>query len=132
MECLFCNIANGRVPSFKVWENEDFFVFLDIAPINPGHVLLVPKKHFNDVFIMPQPLYAKMFEAAKYVAKILKKATSAKRIGLAVEGFGVLHAHLHLVPVNSGNEINPERAKAVSENELKNMQRLLKMYFKES
>lgn len=118
MQCLFCEIANNKIPSFKIWENEDFSVFLDITPINPGHLLLVPKKHFEEVYDLPEELYSNLFKIVKVLAERLKEATKAKRIGIAIEGFGVPHAHVHLVPVDSGNELNPERAKKASEFEL--------------
>ncbi len=89
MQCLFCNIANNKIPSFKIWENEDFFAFLDINPINPGHLLLIPKKHFEEVYDLPEELFIDLFKAAKFLAGKLKEATKAKRIGIAIEGFGV-------------------------------------------
>jgi len=129
MQCLFCEIANNKIPSFKIWENEDFFVFLDIMPINPGHLLLVPKKHFEEVYDLPEELYGSLFKTIKVIAERLKKATKVKRIGIAIEGFGMPHAHVHLVPVNKGNELNPERAKKASEFELQEMQKNLLTFF---
>ncbi len=130
MNCLFCEIANKKIASFKVWENEDFLAFLDIAPINPGHVLLIPKKHTKDVFSLSDDVYDKIFQIAKKIVKPLKKATLAKKIGLVVEGFGVPHAHIHLVPTYKGNELNPERAKKASSADLKKMQKILLNSFK--
>lgn len=129
MQCLFCDIINNKIPSFKIWENDDFFVFLDIAPINPGHLLLVPKKHFEEVYDLPEYLYGNLFKTVRITAERLKEATKAKRIGVAIEGLGVSHAHVHLVPVNSGNELNPERAKKATESELKEMQKNLSTFF---
>jgi histidine triad (HIT) family protein len=130
MECLFCNIASNKIPSFKVWEDEDFFAFLDIAPINPGHILLIPKIHAEDVFVLPEDLFGEIFQIAKKLIEPLKQATSAKRIGLAIEGLGVSHAHIHIVPIHKGNDLNPERAKRASEVELKEMQGILLNSFK--
>lgn len=129
MQCLFCDIINNKIPSFKIWENDDFFVFLDIAPINPGHLLLVPKKHFEEVYDLPEYLYGNLFKTVRITAERLKEATKAKRIGVAIEGLGVSHTHVHLVPVNSGNELNPERAKKATESELKEMQKNLSTFF---
>ena len=123
MQCIFCDIVNDVKPSLKVWEDDNFLVILDIRPINPGHLLVIPKQHFDDVFELPDPLYNGLFQVAKKIAPILKEATSAARVGMAVEGFGVPHVHLHIVPVNSGNELNPEKTKELPETELVEMQR---------
>ena len=125
MKCLFCDIINNEVPVFNVWEDDDFLAFLDINPINSGHTLLIPKVHIEDVFNMSDNYFRKLFLTAKKIAPILQKATRAKRVGMAVEGFGVPHAHLHLVPVNNGNELNPEKAKTATEAELNNIQKLI-------
>jgi histidine triad (HIT) family protein len=123
--CIFCDIANNITNSFKVWEDENFFAFLDITPINPGHILVISKIHYEDVYDMPSSLYTGLFIAIKRLSPTLKKVTSAKRIGLAIEGFGVAHVHVHLVPVNKGNELNPERARHLPEKELQEMQKAL-------
>ena len=125
MECLFCNIVKGSQQSFRVWENTDFIVFLDVNPINRGHLLLITKQHFEDVFSISEVLYSKMFIVAKEVSNILRKAVKSKRVGLAIEGFGVPHVHIHLVPVNNGNELNPLRAKPASAEDLGDMQKIL-------
>jgi histidine triad (HIT) family protein len=130
MQCLFCDIINNKKAALKVWENDRFLVILDIRPINPGHLLLIPKEHFGDVYEIPEPLFSELFQTVKKVAAPLKEAVSAVRIGLAVEGFGVPHVHLHLVPVNNGNELNPERAKRVSEVELQEMHSKISAFFK--
>ena len=130
MDCIFCDIIKNAQPGFKVWEDEDFIVILTIGPINPGHVMLIPKAHFSDVYELPDPLFNKLFQTAKKLAGPLKQATSAARIGLAIEGFGVSHVHVHLVPVNSGNELNPERAKKATDIELQQIQAILIENFK--
>jgi histidine triad (HIT) family protein len=130
MECLFCNIVNRKSPSYKVWEDENFFVFLDIMPINKGHILLVPKSHTEDVFDLSDNLFDKIFQVVRKLAGPLKQATSAKKIGLAIEGLGVSHVHIHIVPIHKGNDLNPERAKKASEMELKKIQKVLLNIFK--
>lgn len=125
MQCLFCDIAKGSQQAYRVWENNDHLIFLDINPINPGHLLLIPKQHIDDIFALSDPLYGELFRVAKGASNILREAINSKRVGLAIEGFGVAHAHVHLVPVNQGNELNPVRAKAASEDELKEMQQVL-------
>ncbi len=122
MECLFCNFANKEKDCFKVWEDDLFIAFLVIHPINSGHTLIVPKKHFTDVFEMDESTYNKIFDVARFLAPKMKKAFEAPRVGLAIEGFGVEHVHIHLVPVYNGNELNPERAKESSVEELQHSQ----------
>lgn len=126
MRCLFCDIIAEKTEAFKVWEDRNFLLLLDINPINPGHVILITKKHAADVFDLREPLFTKTFQTAKAIAHKLQKVTGAKRIGLAIEGFGVPHVHLHLVPVNKGNELNPLRAKRSSKKSLLIMQRKLR------
>jgi histidine triad (HIT) family protein len=126
-DCIFCKIINGEVPSEKVWENDKFFAFMDIRPLNPGHMLILPKKHVDYIFDIDNETYNGLFETAKNVfAEPLKEITGAKRIGMVVEGFGVAHCHLHLVPINHGNELDPKRAYNATPEELKNYGSLLK------
>ena len=122
MECLFCNFAKVDKDCFKVWEDDLFIAFLDINPINPGHTLVVPKKHYADVFEMDESTYNKIFEAARFLSTKMKSAFEAPRVGLVIEGFGVEHVHIHLVPIYNGNELNPERAKEASVEELQHSQ----------
>jgi histidine triad (HIT) family protein len=116
--CLFCKIIKGEVPSYKIWEDKNFFAFLDINPINPGHTILVPKKHLDYIFDLEEPLYSEIFKTAKKLSKPLKKATGAEKIGLAIEGLAFRHIHIHLVPVNKINDLDPNRAKKGSPEEL--------------
>lgn len=125
MECIFCNIINGKNQVYKVWENENFLAFLDIKPINPGHILLIPKNHTEEIFNLPDNIFNEIFQITKKLSSPLKLATSAKRVGIAVEGLGVPHVHVHIVPIHNGNDLNPERAKTASELELKEMQKIL-------
>jgi len=122
MKCIFCNIIKGKQKSFKVWENRDFILLLVPQPINTGHIILITKKHIDYIFDLKEPLYSEIFRTAKKISFILKKLSQAKRIGLAIEGFGVRHIHIHLVPVNKGNELNPLRAKRMPDDELQKMQ----------
>lgn len=122
MECIFCKIINNEIPCAKVWENEKFLVFLDIMPINPGHILLIPKNHNEDIFKLEDDLYNEIFKTARKLSEPLKKVTNAKKVGMMIIGFDVKHAHLHLVPLHKGPELNPERAKKASEGELQQMQ----------
>ncbi|OGJ05403.1 hypothetical protein A2467_01635 [Candidatus Nomurabacteria bacterium RIFOXYC2_FULL_36_8] len=131
MDCIFCKIVNKEIPCYKVWENENFLVFLDIIPINAGHILIIPKKHNEEVFKLEDDLYNEIFQIAKKLSEHLRKATEAKKIGMLIIGFDINHAHLHLVPLNKGKELNPERAKKASTDELKQMQIKLVEAFKD-
>jgi histidine triad (HIT) family protein len=117
-DCIFCKIAKGEIDSAKVYEDEKFFAFLDVRPLNPGHTLLVPKKHADYIFELDESLYSELFKTAKKLAKPIRNAVKSKRIGVAIEGFGVPHAHIHLIPINNVNEIDPHRAKAATPEEL--------------
>jgi len=117
-DCIFCKIAGGEIPSAKVWENDEFLAFLDISPINPGHTLIIPKKHEDYLFDAPDELYSRLWKAAKDLAGPIRRATGAKKIGVIVEGFLVAHVHVHLIPLNSGGELDPCRAKKATTEEL--------------
>jgi histidine triad (HIT) family protein len=125
--CIFCKIIRGKIPSYKVWENKKYFAFLDINPINPGHLLLIPKKHENYIFDLNNKEYLELMKNAKFLAKEIKRVINCKRVGIAVEGFFVPHVHIHLVPLNNGNELNPERAKSMNNEELKKIQENYKL-----
>lgn len=107
--CIFCKIVEELEPAHKIWENEDFLAFLSIHPCNPGHLCLIPKTHIDYLFDLEEPLYRRIFQAAKLLSGPLKAATSAKRIGIAVEGFSVRHVHVHLVPLYNAAELDPHR-----------------------
>jgi histidine triad (HIT) family protein len=126
-ECIFCKIANKEISSYLIWENDRFFAFLDRNPVNPGHILIVPKEHIEYIFDMEEPLYSEIFQI-KNLSMPLRKATNAKRIGIAIEGFGVNHLHLHLIPVNSGNELDPNRAQKASDDDLAQMANAIKKF----
>ncbi len=116
---IFEKIIAREIPAHVIWENSDYIAFLDIKPINPGHVLLVPKKPVGDILDMTDQEYSSLFLAAKQLALSLRIATGAKRIGYMVEGFGVDHVHIHLIPINAVNELDHARAHNASEEELK-------------
>lgn len=120
-DCIFCKIAAHEIPAHTAWENERFIVFADVRPVNPGHLLIVPKDHVEVVFAMDDARYTEAFAIAKTLSAPLKRATDAKRIGLAVEGFGVDHAHIHLIPLHGPHELNPDRAEAADPKDLAEM-----------
>jgi histidine triad (HIT) family protein len=119
--CIFCQIVKGVEPSHTIWESDDFSAFLSIHPVNAGHVCLIPKIHVDYVFDLEEPFYSKIFQAAKQLAEPLQRATSAKRIGIAVEGFSVPHVHVHLVPLFNVAELDPHRHIKQTQEELAEM-----------
>jgi histidine triad (HIT) family protein len=109
--CIFCRIVAGRAPDRILYEDENHLAFFPIEHINPGHVLLIPKVHVDYLFDLDDPGYVALWRTAARLAPALRSVTSAARIGVAVEGFGVPHAHVHLVPLHARDELEPSRAK---------------------
>jgi len=110
MSCIFCRIAQGESPAHVVWQDDLFLAFLDVRPINPGHLLLIPRQHVDYLFELDDALYGPLFARAKDLAGPLRQATGCGRVGVAIEGYGVPHAHIHLVPINGPLELDPNRA----------------------
>jgi histidine triad (HIT) family protein len=106
MASVFTRIINGEIPSYKVAEDENYFAFLDINPLKQGHTLIIPKKEINYIFDLDDQLLAGMILFSKKVARAIKEAYPCNRVGMAVLGLEVPHAHIHLVPMDSMNDIN--------------------------
>ena len=106
MTTIFTKIINGEIPCYKVAEDEKFLAFLDINPLYEGHTLVVPKKEIDYYFDLPDDLMAEMNIFAKKVAKAIKKSVTCERIGVAVVGLEVPHAHIHLIPINKVHDIS--------------------------
>jgi histidine triad (HIT) family protein len=121
---IFSKIIAGEIPSYKIAENEKFFAFLDIFPLAEGHVLVIPKIETDKFFDVPDDFLAGMLLFAKPIAKAIERSFKCNRCGMAVVGLEVPHAHLHLIPLNTINDINftrrklkvtPEQLKAAQE-----------------
>lgn len=125
-DCIFCKFIKGEIKVAKIYEDDNFFAFLDIRPINPGHTLLVPKKHIDYIFDLEEPLYSEAFKVAKKLSKPIQNVVKSRRIGIAIEGFGVPHVHIHIVPLNRGNELDPNRAKETDPEELEKLAEKIK------
>lgn len=116
---IFTKIIQGDIPCHKIAESKDFLAFLDIAPLAKGHTLIIPKIEIDYIFDLHEDVLGDMMKFAKVVAKKIEKAVDCKRIGLAVIGLEVPHAHIHLVPINNVSDIDFSRPKlAISQNEL--------------
>ncbi|MDR0747996.1 MAG: HIT family protein [Tannerellaceae bacterium] len=105
MASLFSRIIAGEIPCHKIAENDEFFAFLDINPVATGHVLVVPKQETDYIFDIDDDVLARMMAFAKRIACAQKSAIPCKRIGLAVIGLEVPHAHIHLVPMTQESDI---------------------------
>jgi len=120
MPSIFTKIVNGEIPCYKILEDERFLAFLDVFPLVKGHILVIPKKEVDYIFDVADNDLADMMVFAKKVAKAQKAAITCKRIGIAVIGLEVPHAHIHLIPMNTMNDINFTQPKlSLSSNELK-------------
>ena len=119
MSSIFSKIISGDVPAYKVFENEKFLAFLDIFPLAKGHVLVIPKKETDYLFDIFSDEYLELWKFVQQVAKAMDMVIDCKRIGVAVIGLEVPHAHIHLVPLNNVSDINFERPKlSFSEEEM--------------
>lgn len=111
MSSIFSKIVSGQIPCYKIAENEDFLAFLDVNPLVEGHTLIIPKLEIDYIFDLDDALLGKMMVFAKSVAKIIEKKIKCKRIGVAIIGLEVPHAHIHLVPMQAVGDINFSRPK---------------------
>ena len=111
MGTIFTKIIKGEIPSYKVAENDDFFAFLDINPLSEGHTLVVPKTAVDYVFDIDDQTLGNMMIFAKKIAIAIKKNIACKRVGVAIIGLEVPHAHIHLVPINEVHDLNFKKEK---------------------
>lgn len=118
-DCIFCKIAKGEIKPEVIFEDDSYISFLDTNPISPGHTLVIPKKHTAYIFDLEDNEYSDLMLVSKNIAKILKEKLNPKRVGILVEGFGVDHVHVHLVPVNVGGGICLQYSKQATKDELK-------------
>ena len=102
---VFTKIISGEIPSYKIAENENFFAFLDINPNAKGHTLVVPKKEVNKIFDLDEQLYLDLMAFSRKIAIAMEKAIPCKRIGMSVIGLEVPHVHVHLIPLQSMQDI---------------------------
>lgn len=124
MASIFTRIINGEIPCWKIAEDDRYFAFLDINPLKEGHTLVVPKKETDYIFDLDDETLSGMIIFSRKVAEAIKSAIPCARIGVAILGLEVPHAHIHLVPMNSMEDVNfrnpklkltPEQFKAIAE-----------------
>ena len=106
MASIFSKIVNGQIPCYKIAENDHFLAFLDVFPLKKGHCLVIPKKEVDYLFDLDNETYIGLMNFSKIVSEAIIKAIPCQRIGLSVIGLEVPHAHVHLIPINSINDMN--------------------------
>lgn len=127
--CIFCKIVKGELSAYKVWEDQKHLAFLSIFPIKEGHTLVIPKKHTDYLFDLEDSELSDLIIASKKVAKLLKKTFNPKsgKVGAIVLGLEVLHAHLHLSPMDHEGELTFTKAHPETE---ENLQKTLDKIYK--
>ena len=105
MSTIFTKIINGEIPAYKITEDDNFLAFLDVNPNAKGHTLCIPKQEINKLFDMPEDQYLGLMQFSRKVAIALEKTVPCKRVGVAVVGLEVPHAHVHLIPLNEMDEM---------------------------
>ncbi len=111
MASIFSKIVSGEISSFKIAESEEFLAFLDVNPLREGHTLVIPKKEIDYLFNIEDAQLSAMWIFAKQVAKKIESKIDCKRIGVAVVGLEVPHAHIHLIPINSVSDMDFSKEK---------------------
>ena len=122
MASVFTRIMDGELPSFKIFENEHVYALLALDQVRAGHTLVVPKIEVDHFFEVPEPYYSAVFAAAKPIAKAIRSALSAPRVGTAVVGFEVAHFHLHLIPMTKIADLNFANAQRLTDDRMRQLQ----------
>lgn len=111
MSSIFTKIIKGEIPSYKIAEDDNYYAFLDISPLKEGHTLVVPKVEVDYIFDLDGDIYAGLMLFAKRVAKAVGKSIKCEKVGLAVIGLDVRHVHIHVIPLNSGSDLDFSKPK---------------------
>ena len=128
MNSIFTQIINGEIPCYKIAETDNCFAFLDINPNSAGHTLCIPKKEIDLIFDLDDKDYKDLMNFSNKIAKALKKAVFCKRIGISVIGLEVPHAHVHLVPLNSMEDITFKKKIKMSDKDFKDLAKSIKSF----
>lgn len=126
MPSVFTRIVNGEIPAHKIAETDEFLAFLDVFPCAPGHTLVIPKKEIDYIFDLDDALYEGLMKFSKTVAIAVEKVIPCKRIGIAVVGLEVPHAHVHLIPMNSMADMNFNNKLKMTQEELAEIARRIR------
>ena len=125
MSSIFTKIINGEIPCYKIAENENFLAFLDVNPNAKGHTLCVPKQEINKIFDIEDDLYIGLMAFSKKIAVALEKTVACKRVGMAVIGLEVPHAHVHLIPLNEMDEMRFQNKVTLTKEEFEELARAI-------
>ncbi len=125
MSSIFTQIINGEIPGYKIYEDEYVCAILDINPIQKGHVLVIPKQEVDQLFELDEVMFDKMMHRVRYMAQVMKGKLDCKRVCVFVEGYGVPHVHVHLVPTNKPEDFDKSLVYVATKEELEEMQKLL-------
>ena len=117
MSSIFTKIVNGEIPSYKIAEDDNYLAFLDVNPNAKGHTLCIPKQEIDKIFDMDDELYLGLMKFSKKVAIALEQTVPCKRVGMAVVGLEVPHAHVHLIPLNHMDEMRFQNKVSLSKDE---------------
>lgn len=118
MPTIFSRIISGEIPSYKVYEDDDFFAFLDINPVAFGHTLVVPKLEVDYLFELEDDKYSDLMLCSKKIAKVLKEIVPCMKIGMSVIGLEVPHVHVHLIPIHKVSDMDFSKRVTVSEKDM--------------
>jgi histidine triad (HIT) family protein len=125
MSTIFSKIIANEIPSYKIYEDDYVVAFLDINPIQKGHTLVVPKVEVDQFFEIEEKMFDHMMHRVRYLAQVIKAKTGCDRVCVFIEGYGIPHAHVHLVPTNKPEDFDKSHVYKATEEELKEMQALL-------
>jgi histidine triad (HIT) family protein len=125
MASLFTKIIEGEIPAYKVYEDDCVVAFLDINPIHKGHTLVVPKVEVDQLFDLDEGMFDRVMHRVRYVAQVLRTKTHCKRVCVIVEGYAIPHAHVHLIPTNTPEDLDKKNVYVASKEELEEMHKLL-------
>jgi histidine triad (HIT) family protein len=128
LNSIFTQIINGEIPCYKIAETENCFAFLDINPNSAGHTLCIPKKEIDLIFDLENKDYQDLMNFSKKISKALKKAVDCERIGISVIGLEVPHAHVHLVPLSSMEDITFKKKIKMSDKDFKDLAKSIKSF----
>jgi len=126
---IFTKIVSGEIPSYKIAEDENYLAFLDINPNTKGHTLVIPKKEINKLFDLDQKEYLDLMRFSYRVAKAIEKTVPCKRIGMSVIGLEVPHVHVHLIPINTMNNMRFVEKEKLTSNEFESLARNISSNF---
>ena len=125
MSTIFSKIIAGEIPAYKIYEDEYVIAILDINPIQKGHVLVIPKQEVDQLFELDEKMFDHMMHRVRYLAQVLKGKLGCARVCVFVEGYGVPHVHVHLVPTNTPEDFDKSLVYAATKEELEEMLLLL-------